>query len=74
VHVPGAGAPGTGDQSAALAVLAVIRAVHDRYYTSGLLPGGLHLIGADHCPEREPSRAWSAGLLRCFGRGWARRA
>ena len=26
----------------------------------GLPPGGLHSIGADHCPEREPSSAWSA--------------
>jgi hypothetical protein len=28
----------------------------------GLPPGGLHPIGADHCPEREPSRAWSEVL------------
>jgi hypothetical protein len=40
----------------------------------GLPPGGLHPIGADHCPEREPSRAWSAGLPRCFGRTEAPRA
>jgi hypothetical protein len=25
----------------------------------GVAPGGLHPIGADHCLEREPSRAWS---------------
>jgi hypothetical protein len=61
-------APQRGDQAAALARRAVIRAVNDRSYASGLPPGGLHLIGADHCPEREPSRAWSAGLPRCFGR------
>jgi hypothetical protein len=40
--------------------------------TSDLPPGGLHPIGADHGPERERSRAWSAGLPRCFGRAEAR--
>jgi hypothetical protein len=47
------------------------RVLRDR--TVGLPPGGLHPIGADHCPEREPSRAWSAGLRRCFGRADASR-
>ena len=71
--------PGGGDQTAATACRAPILEVHDRSYASGLPSGGLHPIGADHCPEREPSRAWSAGLARCFGRaeaqcprGWVR--
>ena len=39
----------------------------------GLPPGGLHPIGTDHRLEQEQSRAWSAGLPRCFGRAEARR-
>ncbi len=73
VYAPDAGASGTGNQAAALAVLAVIIAGHDRSHASGLPPGGLHPIGADHRPERERSRAWSAGLPRCFGREEASR-
>jgi hypothetical protein len=52
----------------ALAARATICALHAGSYATGLPPGGLHPICADHCPEREPSRAWSAGLPRCFGR------
>jgi hypothetical protein len=65
---------GAGYQAAAEALREPIRAVHDRSYAGGLPPGGLHPIGADHCPEREPSRAWSAGLRRCFGRAEAGQA
>src|SRR5258708_20613450 len=74
VRVPVAAASRRGDQAAAAAGRAVILAVHDRSYASGFPPGGLHPIGADHCPERERSRAWSAGLARCFGRAEAQRA
>jgi len=74
VRVPVAAASRRGDQAAAAAGRAVILAVHDRSYASGFPPGGLHPIGADHCPERERSRAWSAGLPRCFGRAEAQRA
>jgi hypothetical protein len=38
----------------------------------GLPAGGHHPIGADQCREREPSRARSAGLRRCFSRAEAR--
>ena len=58
VRVPAAAASYGGDQAATAALRAPILAVHDRSYSSGLPPGGLHPIGADHCPEREPSRAW----------------
>jgi hypothetical protein len=52
----------------------LIVAVHGRSWPCGLPPGGLHPIGADHCPEREQSRAWSRRLPRCFGRAKAGRA
>jgi hypothetical protein len=71
VRVPGAGASRSGDQAAAAASPAPLLAVHDRSCASGFPPGGLHPIGADHCPERERSRAWSEGLPRCFGRAEA---
>ncbi len=66
VRVAVAGASQSGHQATAAKFQAPIRAVHDRSYASAFPPGGLHPIGADHCPEREPSRAWSAGLPRCF--------
>jgi hypothetical protein len=57
--------------AAAAALRAPICVVHGLRYAGGLPRGGFHPIGADHCPEREPSRAWSAGLPRCFGRAEA---
>jgi hypothetical protein len=59
VHVRAAGASPIGQQAAAAARRALILSVHDRSCAAGLPPGGLHPIGADHCPQREPSRAWS---------------
>src|SRR5215469_16300611 len=71
VRVPGAGASLGGDQAAAAARPAPVLAVHDRSCAWGFPSGGLHPVGADHRPERELSRAWSAGLPRCFGRAEA---
>lgn len=66
-----AGASPGGHQAPTFACRPLVSAVHDRSYAGGLPPGGLHPIGADHCPEREPSRARSVGLSRCFGRAEA---
>ena len=57
VRVPAAAASDRGDQARTAALRAPVLAVHDRSYSSGLPPGGLHPIGADHCPERLPWRA-----------------
>jgi hypothetical protein len=43
----GAGLAGTGGHGVSWAVAA-----------GGIAPGGLHPLGADHCLERESSRAW----------------
>jgi len=70
VRVPAAAAFYGGDQAAAAALRAPILAVHDRSYSSGRPPGDLHPIGADHCPERQRSRAWSGRVSRTFKMLW----
>jgi len=70
VRVLAAAASYGGDQAATAALRAPILAVHDRSYSSGRPPGGLHPIGADHCPERQRSRAWSGRVSRTSKMLW----